>query len=50
MGIIKSIGSFFLDILKGVLTKVITFIIVICFFLLAIRYFLGINILKAFFG
>lgn len=50
MGIFKSIGNFFLDILKGVLTKVITFIIVICFFLLAIRYFLGINVLSVFLG
>jgi len=44
----KSIFGFFADILKQVLVKIITWVLVIGFFLFALKYFLGIDILSFF--
>lgn len=41
--------GFFLDIIKDIITKVITFLIVGVILLLIINYFLGVNLIKLLF-
>lgn len=45
MGFFKSLGKFFLDIIKEVSKKVIVFSIIVILILLALNYILGINVL-----
>ncbi len=50
MGFFKSTGKFFGDILKDILAKVISFVIVIGLCILALKWIIGIDVFKLFFG
>lgn len=44
----KEVFNFFADILKQVIIKIITWILVIVFFILGLKYFLGVDLLMFF--
>ncbi len=50
MSVMRSIGKFFADILKDILGKVISFLLLITFVFLVVRYVFGISLLRMFFG